>query len=108
MNKSSKHFSPRLTITAMLMFFCFVLHAQHITVTGTVTDTSGEPAVGATVQVQGTKVGSVTNLDGQYSIQCSPNATLEFKYIGYETQTVAVHGRTKLLWWVTALKRRLT
>lgn len=96
MNKSSKHFSPRLTITAMLMFFCFVLHAQHITVTGTVTDTSGEPAVGATVQVQGTKVGSVTNLDGQYSIQCSPNATLEFKYIGYETQTVAVHGRTSI------------
>ena len=64
MNKSSKHFSLRLTITAILMFFCFVLHAQNITVTGTVTDTSGEPAVGATVQVQGTKVGSVTNLDG--------------------------------------------
>ncbi len=71
--------------------------AQKITVTGTVYEPEGEPAIGASVAVQGnTNMGVVTDYDGNYSIQVDPNATLVFSYIGCESQSEAVNGRTRI------------
>lgn len=63
--------------------------------TGTVVDEHGDPVIGASVLVKGTTNGSVTDLDGKYSISNVPaNATLEVSYIGYKTQTLTVGTAT--------------
>lgn len=67
--------------------------AQNITVKGNVTDNTGEPLIGATILQKGTKVGTATDIDGNYTITVSPNATLIVSYIGYNPQDVAVKGR---------------
>ena len=70
------------------------LFAQNITVKGTVSDNEGAPVIGAAVFVKGTKNGVATDLDGHYTISnVAPNATLEFKAIGYATQEVQVRNR---------------
>jgi len=68
--------------------------AQSI-VKGVVTDPSGEPVIGATVKVNGSKVGAVTDLDGKFSIDAAPNATLTITYVGMQPKTVkAEAGKT--------------
>lgn len=64
--------------------------AQTKTVTGTVTDTANEPLIGASVLVQGTSTGTVTDLDGNYSIAVTPEDTLVFSYVGMTTQEIRV------------------
>ena len=66
------------------------------TVTGKVTDQSGEPLIGATVLVTGTTNGASTNATGDYSIQVPEGASLTFQYIGYEAKTEKVGARTKV------------
>ena len=58
--------------------------------TGTVTDVLGEPLIGASVLVQGTSNGVITNIDGKYSIQVTPENTLEFSYVGMQKQAIRV------------------
>lgn len=66
-----------------------------ITVTGTVLDAYKDGVPGATVLEKGTTNGTVTNLDGQFTIQVSdPNATLEISFIGYKPQQIALAGKT--------------
>lgn len=57
-------------------------------VTGVVKDSNGEPLIGVTVKVKGTNIGTVTDLNGNYSIKAGPNQTLEFSYIGYDAISV--------------------
>ncbi|MCC8120233.1 MAG: TonB-dependent receptor [Bacteroidales bacterium] len=81
----------------MMMLMTFPALAQKITVTGTVYEPDGEPAIGVSVMVKGQPgVGVTTNYDGEYTIQVEPNATLVASYVGYETQEVAVDGRTHI------------
>ena len=62
---------------------------------GTVTDGAGEPLIGATIKVVGTQNGTVTDLDGKFSINCKTGATLEISFIGYKTvQVQASNGMT--------------
>lgn len=63
-------------------------------VTGKVLDDKGSPAPGVTVKVKGTNAGTVTDLNGNYSINVPDNGTLVFSYIGFETQEVTVAGKT--------------
>lgn len=64
---------------------------------GTVKDDSGEPVIGASVVIEGSSKGAVTDIDGNYAIDnVGSNATLVFSYLGYETQKVAVGGRSKI------------
>ena len=71
--------------------------AQKITVTGTVYEPEGEPAIGASVEILGTAgYGVATDFDGNFSIQVDPNATLVFSYVGCDKQEVPVDGRTKI------------
>lgn len=93
MDKNEKHFRLRIFLTGLLMMLCATVSAQDIKVIGVIKDTSGEPAIGATIRVKGSKSGTVTDIDGNYSIMCAPNATLEVNYIGYEPQVISVNGR---------------
>ncbi|HSI77725.1 MAG TPA: TonB-dependent receptor [Lunatimonas sp.] len=65
-------------------------------ITGTVTDDAGEPLPGATISVQGSSIGTVTDIDGKFTLNVSEGATLVFSYIGYETQRVVVGSQTVL------------
>lgn len=67
------------------------------TVSGNVTDTTGEPLIGVTVVEKGTQNGVMTDLDGNYQIKvASTNASLVFSYVGCTTQTIPLKGRTTL------------
>lgn len=66
------------------------LFAQEKTVTGTVTDSANEPLIGASVVIQGTVNGTITDIDGKYSIIASPENVLEFSYVGMVKKDVKV------------------
>ena len=66
---------------------------QTIKVKGQVVDQAGEPLIGATVRVKGMQSGSVTDMDGNFQIDASSNATLVVSYVGYKDREVAVRGR---------------
>lgn len=62
-------------------------------VTGTVVDANGEPIIGASVQVKGTKTGAVTDLDGHFTINnVKDGQDLTISYVGFTTQTVTLKG----------------
>lgn len=65
------------------------LLAQNITATGKVVDRNQEPLIGANVKVVGTQGGTITGLNGDFSLNCAQGSTLEVSYIGYLTQKVA-------------------
>ena len=66
---------------------------QTIKVKGQVVDQDGEPLIGATVRVKGATTGSVTDIDGNFTIDAASNATLLISYVGYKDREVAVRGR---------------
>ena len=76
-----------------LLFFPLYMVAQTSAVTGTVSDKSGAPIVGATVMVANTTTGTITDVNGQYSINVAADAQLVFSFLGYTTQTIAVNGQ---------------
>lgn len=84
----------------LFLFFAFMLPvctwAQSIQLTGTVTDTSGETVIGASVLEKGTTNGLITDIDGNFSLTVSPNATIVISYVGYTTQEIPLNGRKTL------------
>ncbi len=68
-------------------------HAQH-TVSGSVTVANGETLPGVNVVVEGSTIGTITDVGGRYSISVPPDGTLVFSFIGYKQQTIAVNGRS--------------
>lgn len=87
------HVTKRLGMMMLMMFLAVMVYAQDIKVTGTVTDSSGEPVIGATVTVLGTKGGTVSDANGNYSVQVSSQGTLRFSYLGFKEQVIKVAGR---------------
>lgn len=79
----------------LLCMMPFSLHAQNITVKGTVSAADG-PIIGATVKVKGAQGGVVTDFDGNYTISAQSNATLVFSYVGFETKEVKVGGKRQI------------
>lgn len=67
-----------------------------ISVSGTVKDTKGEPLIGVSVLVKGTTNGTVTDLDGKFTLKVSAGDILEFSYIGYASQSVTVTNANSL------------
>jgi hypothetical protein len=65
-------------------------------VTGTVVDDNGEPLIGVSILVKGTRTGAITDVNGHYSISAPENAVLVFKYVGYNDKTVAVGGKNSV------------
>ena len=82
----------RTCLTALCLSFAMTMTAQNQTVKGTVTDQNGEPVVGATVKVKGAKSGTVTNVNGEYTLTVPANSSLEVSYIGYKPQELRVTG----------------
>ena len=82
-----------ISLMALLSMPAF---AQNQTVTGTVVDEMGEPVIGATVTVEGTKTATITDFDGNYSIQVPKDGKVTISYIGYLSQTVKPGGTVKL------------
>jgi len=65
-------------------------------VTGRVVDSTGEPLIGATIMVEGTKEGAVTDIDGNFTINTTSKAKLVISYVGYTTQTILVGDKTTI------------
>lgn len=74
------------------------LHAQQQakTVTGTVTDVSGEPIIGANIRIKGTTTGTITDIDGNFSIEAEPQSVIEVSYIGYLTQETIINNQKSI------------
>ena len=71
-----------------------VLEVQQATkkITGTVVDATG-PVIGASVMEKGTSNGTITDLDGNFTLSVKPGATIVVSYIGFETQEIAIGNR---------------
>ena len=87
--------------TTALLCLCMLmpltlLAQEMLKVQGTVTDASGEPLIGVNVRTSSSRAGAVTDMDGNYTIEVSPKATLVFSYVGFESLTEAVKGRKKI------------
>ncbi len=87
---------PFLIVAVFL--FALNVQAQEVTIRGKVIGADDKsPLVGVSVVVEGTTIGMATNLDGDYTIKApSPNASLVFSFIGYQTQKVKVGSRTRI------------
>ncbi|MDR0393812.1 MAG: TonB-dependent receptor [Tannerella sp.] len=85
----------RFLVIYLLLFCCIPVFAQNITISGIVTESStSEPLTGVSIRVEGTTIGTVTGIDGDYSLSVPANAQLTFSYIGYTTKVVAVRNQT--------------
>ena len=83
--KRQKKNCYRLLMMLAVVFFALDVSAQ-ATISGHVKDETGEGVIGASVMVKGTSNGTVTDFDGNFSLQCQSGATLVFSYIGYNPQ----------------------
>lgn len=83
-------------VAFMALCAAFPAFAQTITVKGTVIDKEGEPLIGASVVVKGETLGTATDFDGQFTLQAPSDGTLVVSYVGYETQEIAINGRTEI------------
>ena len=95
MNRKINSIQKPLVLLFLLCLFPMGALAQSI-VKGTVSDEAGEPVIGATVKVQGSNEGAITDFDGNYSVKAASNATLVFSYVGYVTQEVSVGGKSTI------------
>lgn len=90
-------FGLRLIITMVFMVFFATAYAQQLTVTGKVADIDGNSLPGVTVTVKGTSAGTITDINGNYSLpNVSQNSTLVFSYIGFTTVEELIGNRTSI------------
>lgn len=96
-NNALSNFSKRLLFIVIGILSFAVIYAQNITVTGIITDSNDEPLIGVSIRVQGTSQGTVTDINGKFSISnVPPNAKLEVSYVGMQTQVVEINGRSSI------------
>ena len=95
---SFKH--SRLLATSVLMSFCMTgaVFAQRATIKGSVVDENGEPVIGANILVKGTTNGTITDINGNYSLEVenAKSTVLQISYIGYNSVEEAVKGRNDI------------
>ncbi len=85
----------KFSLFIMLTLMITLLHAQNrITVTGQVTETNGQGIPGVSILVKGTMTGTVTDFDGNYSLETEPQSTLMYSFVGFTNVEVAVGNRT--------------
>ncbi|MFT6808226.1 MAG: TonB-linked SusC/RagA family outer membrane protein [Saprospiraceae bacterium] len=100
-NYLSQHWSRKMLTSLLLVagFICLSSQsfAQSRTIGGTLTDAGdGAPLIGATILVKGTTNGTISDLDGSYSLSADGNATLVISYVGYLTQEIAVSNQSTI------------
>lgn len=93
----------KMPISRLRMMVCLIgmllpmcMFAQQIAVQGVVKDQTGETVIGASVMEKGTTNGTITGIDGDFSLNMSPNGTLVVSFVGYKTQEVQVKGQKQL------------
>ncbi|MEE9371423.1 MAG: SusC/RagA family TonB-linked outer membrane protein [Saprospiraceae bacterium] len=92
-----KRLLRQMALSVLIVSVFSVIGFSQYTVTGLVTDQSGEPLIGVSVLVQGTTTGTITEIDGTYTIDVlSDPANLEFNYLGYATSTLEVSSDSNL------------
>ena len=79
--------------TGVLMIFSFMVYAQERIVTGKVYDSSGESIIGASVMVQGTMQGVVTDIDGAFQLKVQPSQSLVISFLGYQDVILPVGSK---------------
>jgi len=72
------------------------LQQQEFTVSGTVTDGKGETLPGVSISVKGTTMATQSDVNGKYSIKTTPTAVLEFTYLGFNKQEIAINNQTNI------------
>lgn len=89
---------PRHMCLTMIFLLLSVAYsyAQQKAIKGTVLDEANQPIIGASINVIGTSVGTITDLDGVFSIQAKPTDVLEVAYIGYAKQSVSINGKSDI------------
>lgn len=89
-----------IRIVVSFLLLCLghaMLLAQTLTITGKVVDEEGLEVIGANIRVKGNaSVGTITSLDGTYSIRAGAKDVLQFSYIGMASQDIPIKGRTKI------------
>jgi hypothetical protein len=112
--KVCKPYAENRRIMSFILFFCFGLFtagnvfAQQSTVSGVVKDDSGETVIGASVAVKGTTIGTVTDVNGNYSLSnVSTGSIIVFSFIGYETQEVTYTGEQSINVTLIEINQRL-
>lgn len=84
-----------MLLTLFLMLPFYVL-SQKVAVTGEITDENGEPVIGVTVMEKGTTNGTMSDIDGKFSINVKPSSVLSVSYVGYVSQQIPVKGVSHL------------
>lgn len=84
-------------IAFVMAMVCQNVSAQGFTATGRVCDSNDEPLIGATIKAVGTTLGTVTDIDGNFSLDCNSGAMLEVSYIGYNSQQVKAASGMKVV-----------
>ncbi|WP_203558648.1 SusC/RagA family TonB-linked outer membrane protein [Bacteroides sp. 51] len=85
-----KHIRLLLVMMSFMSFASFA-QGQQISITGTVKDTNGESVIGANVSVEGTTIGTITDLDGAFNLEVPENGQLVVSYIGYVKQVISIN-----------------
>lgn len=93
-SKNIKNSKFRFVLWVMLLFATLTTSAQQVKVTGTVTDPGGEPLVGVSVKANAS--GTITDIDGKYSIDVPSAGSITFSYVGFETIVEKVNGRKNI------------
>lgn len=96
MRKTKKMFFSHLVFSFLGLMLSLGAFAQSIHVQGVVKDETGESIIGASVVQKGTSNGTVTDLDGHFSLSVPSNSMLVVSYIGYLSNELAINGKTEL------------
>ena len=94
---NDKQIAKKAGITILMALLCLWTFAQTKTLSGKVKDATGEPLIGVSVLVKGTKTGAITDFDGNFKLNNVPSgSTILFSYIGYLTQEVKYTNQPSL------------
>ena len=89
-----KFFTPFLIAIIALLVAALPLSAQ---VTGVIVDEKGEPIIGASILEKGTSNGTITDVDGNFTLEVAEGATLEISYIGYASQSLPAKANMNIV-----------
>ena len=94
--KCTNYYFKPLGLLFLLCLIPIWAFSQNVTVKGVVTDTTGEPVIGASVVQKGTSNGIITDIDGNFTLNVPSNSTIVISFVVYKTQEIPVSGKTQI------------
>jgi TonB-dependent starch-binding outer membrane protein SusC len=87
----------RLFVSLLMFLISTTMHGQYVTVSGVVTSSEDQqPLVGVSIVVKGTSIGTITDIDGKYSLAVPEKSTLVFSFVGFTSTQEAFNGKTTI------------